>query len=127
MPATSGPRAGSPGAATLCMIEKQFVDTNILIHAFDSSAGERHSRSVQIVEDLWHFGGGCLSMQVLQIQQASKTSFWDAMVLRSASALGCGILWSEDLNPGRSYRGVRVVNPFKEARGVRPARRRHPK
>jgi predicted nucleic acid-binding protein len=151
------------------MIEKHFVDTNILIYAFDSGAGEKHSRSVQIVEELWHSGGGCLSMQVLQefyvnatkklhltvqeasiqvrrfrqwhvhvpepedllqaiqIQQASKTSFWDAMVLRSASALGCGILWSEDLNAGQSYRGVRVVNPFKGSRDVSPARRRHPK
>ncbi len=39
-------------------------------------------------------------------------SFWDAMIVHSAATLGCEILYSEDLNAGQSYDGVRVVNPF---------------
>jgi predicted nucleic acid-binding protein len=34
------------------------------------------------------------------------------MIVCSAVSLGCGILYSEDLNPGQLYEGVRVRNPF---------------
>ena len=34
------------------------------------------------------------------------------VILRSAGALGCGVVWSEDLNAGQDYDGVRVINPF---------------
>lgn len=39
-------------------------------------------------------------------------SFWDAMIVRSASELGCTILWTEDLNAGQTYEGVEARNPF---------------
>jgi predicted nucleic acid-binding protein len=39
------------------------------------------------------------------------TSFWNAMILRSAKELGCGIVHSEDLSPGQEYEGVLVRNP----------------
>jgi len=39
-------------------------------------------------------------------------SFWDAMIVRAADALGAEIIWSEDLNHGQTYAGIRVENPF---------------
>jgi hypothetical protein len=42
----------------------------------------------------------------------TRQSFWDAMIIRSAQELGCQTLYSEDLNPGQAYAGVRVSNPF---------------
>jgi len=39
-------------------------------------------------------------------------SHWDAMIVAAARQLGCEILYSEDMNHGQSYDGVRVVNPF---------------
>ena len=44
----------------------QFVDTNILVYAHDSSAGIKHLRARELVRDLWSSGDGCLSVQVLQ-------------------------------------------------------------
>jgi len=44
----------------------QFVDTNILIYAHDTSAGQKHSRAKELMRDLWQSGKGCLSIQVLQ-------------------------------------------------------------
>jgi predicted nucleic acid-binding protein len=44
----------------------QFVDTNILVYAFDRSAGSRHVRAGKLVAELWQSGRGCLSVQVLQ-------------------------------------------------------------
>jgi predicted nucleic acid-binding protein len=39
-------------------------------------------------------------------------SYWDAAIIAAAEALGCETLYSEDLNNGQVYGGVRVVNPF---------------
>ncbi len=41
-----------------------------------------------------------------------KLSFWDAMIIESAVAMGCHTLWSEDLHDGALYNGVRIRNPF---------------
>ena len=45
---------------------KMFIDTNILIYAFDVSAGKKHQVSSNILSDLWNSGLGVLSTQVLQ-------------------------------------------------------------
>lgn len=135
---------------------KQFVDTNILVYAHDTSAGEKHKRAKALIANLWDSKEGCLSIQVLQelyvtlvrkvttplqpdtaaavindlgqwsihipgvddileaikIQQKHNLSFWDAMIVRSAGQMNCDILWSEDLNAGQVYEGIKVVNPF---------------
>jgi predicted nucleic acid-binding protein len=43
-----------------------FVDTNVLVYAFDASAGEKKPVAEQLIADLWRSGAGCLSVQVLQ-------------------------------------------------------------
>jgi predicted nucleic acid-binding protein len=45
---------------------RQFVDTNILVYAHDVTAGDKHSRARDLVEELWQTRQGCLSVQVLQ-------------------------------------------------------------
>lgn len=37
---------------------------------------------------------------------------WDSVILAAASAAGCNLLLSEDLQDGFSWGGVTVVNPF---------------
>lgn len=48
------------------MSDKYFVDTNILMYAHDSSAGEKHQRAKALVEELWRDRTGVVSTQVLQ-------------------------------------------------------------
>jgi predicted nucleic acid-binding protein len=38
--------------------------------------------------------------------------FYDGMMVAAAERAGCPRIWSEDLNPGQVYFGVRVENPF---------------
>lgn len=45
---------------------QEFVDTNILIYAFDGSAGTKQARAQELLERLWEDGTGCVSVQVLQ-------------------------------------------------------------
>jgi predicted nucleic acid-binding protein len=41
-----------------------------------------------------------------------KISYWDAAIIAAAQELGCHTLYSEDLNHGQDYGGVRVIDPF---------------
>jgi predicted nucleic acid-binding protein len=44
----------------------QFVDTNILVYAYDLSAGRKREIAKTLVEQCWENQNGCLSVQVLQ-------------------------------------------------------------
>ena len=46
--------------------DKVFLDTNILVYAYDVSSGSKHDVARNIVADLWNFRTGVLSIQVLQ-------------------------------------------------------------
>ena len=136
-----------------------FLDTNVLVYAYDSSAGQKHNLAVQLMESCWENENGCISIQILQeffvtvtrkiatpldyqtarqivtdlthwrlhapiasdllqaidLQQSYQLAFWDALVVQSASSLGCKQLLSEDLNHGQVYGNVQVINPFKES------------
>lgn len=45
---------------------KAFVDTNIVLYAFDTSAGGKREEALRVFADLWRAGAGCVSVQVLQ-------------------------------------------------------------
>jgi predicted nucleic acid-binding protein len=44
-----------------------------------------------------------------------RIGYWDAAVLAACERWGAAVLYSEDLNHGQIYGGVRVVNPFRGA------------
>lgn len=46
--------------------DKTFVDTNIIIYAYDVTAGVKHQTARRILKELWESGLGVLSTQILQ-------------------------------------------------------------
>jgi predicted nucleic acid-binding protein len=46
--------------------QREFVDANVLVYAFDSSAGRKQQQAQLLLERLWDTGTGCISVQVLQ-------------------------------------------------------------
>jgi predicted nucleic acid-binding protein len=48
------------------MSDRYFVDTNILMYAHDTAAGEKYRRASALVEELWETREGVVSTQVLQ-------------------------------------------------------------
>jgi predicted nucleic acid-binding protein len=48
------------------MSAKTFVDTNVLLYAYDADAGSKHAAAATILQELWRDGAGVLSTQVLQ-------------------------------------------------------------
>jgi predicted nucleic acid-binding protein len=45
---------------------RQFVDTNVLIYAFDRTASTKRAAARDLIERLWLERTGCLSLQILQ-------------------------------------------------------------
>lgn len=46
--------------------DKVFVDTNVLVYAYDLDAGHKHQLALEIMKDLWRSGCGLLSTQTIQ-------------------------------------------------------------
>lgn len=53
-----------------------------------------------------------LLLAAVDLNRLDSVSFWDALVIRAAEHAGCDTLFSEDLQAGRRFGPVRVVNPF---------------
>ena len=133
-----------------------FVDTNVLVYAFDKGEPSRRHIARRLIEKLIDEDRIRLSTQVLQeffvavtrkVQQRCSTaqalalledftawplfvvdyaairdaahlaedaslSFWDALIVVSASRSGAARLYTEDLNHGQKILGVEITNPF---------------
>jgi predicted nucleic acid-binding protein len=50
--------------------------------------------------------------RAVQAHQHYKVHFYDGMIIAAAERAGCKKIWSEDLNAGQEYFGVRIENPF---------------
>lgn len=48
------------------MNDKIFLDTNVIVYAYDTSAGGKHTKANKILMDLWESGYGAISTQVLK-------------------------------------------------------------
>ena len=53
-----------------------------------------------------------LVRRAVEAQAAYGMHFHDGMIVAAAERAGCARILSEDLNPGQSYLGIPVVNPF---------------
>jgi predicted nucleic acid-binding protein len=58
------------------------------------------------------FPDSSLYSQALSICSDTQFSFYDALIVSSAIAGGCRILWTEDLQHRRRIRNVEIRNPF---------------
>ena len=47
-----------------------------------------------------------------ELEESSRISFWDALIVAAAVKSGAAMLLSEDLNAGQTIGGVTVENPF---------------
>src|SRR5690242_5524494 len=51
--------------------------------------------------------------EAIRLAGRYQISYFDAQIIAAANILAAAIIYSEDLNDGQSYAGVRVVNPFR--------------
>jgi predicted nucleic acid-binding protein len=51
-------------------------------------------------------------LEAIDLHRLHSISLWDSLIVCAAAKSGCRILYSEDLQNGRRFGSVRVVNPF---------------
>ena len=79
------------------------------------------SVALKWIERLEEFA--CVAVDIALVKSAAavseryKLSYWDGAIIAAAEALGAPVLYTEDLNHGQVYGGVRAVNPFIESAG----------
>ena len=44
--------------------ERVFIDTNVIVYAYDQDAGRKRDLARGILADLWNASGGILSVQI---------------------------------------------------------------
>ena len=54
-----------PGVRLFTIAEKTFVDSNILVYAYDIDSGNKHEQAKEALIELWDGGVGAVSAQVL--------------------------------------------------------------
>lgn len=53
-----------------------------------------------------------LVRRAVEVRAAYGIHFYDGMIVAAADKAGSKRIWSEDLNSGQEYFGIRVENPF---------------
>ena len=51
----------------------------------------------------------------VESKKAYGINFWDACIISNAEFAECDLLYSEDLNTGQFYSGIKVVNPLSDS------------
>lgn len=51
-------------------------------------------------------------LKAIDIQIKNSISFYDSLIISTASRSGCVVCYSEDFNAGQIIDGVKVINPF---------------
>lgn len=51
-------------------------------------------------------------LRACKIHRERKLSWWDALIVNSATELGCRVLWSEDFGAGQRLGTLTIRNPF---------------
>lgn len=117
-------------------VEKQAVARELLEELWESRRGRM---SIQVLQEFYNVGHRKLPnatstdlqnvirlyadwvkhspspqdvLTAIDLHQRYKMSFWDAMIMNSATVLGCDRIASEDLNTGQTINGVLIFNPF---------------
>jgi predicted nucleic acid-binding protein len=75
-----------------------------------------HEDAVAVLQSLAAFPVWPISRELVleatTVRQRFGISYWDAAIITAARQMGCETVYSEDVNPGQSYDGLTVINPF---------------
>ena len=72
---------------------------------------QQQARNVYVSLPSFGYDNACVERALAQAG-AGRLSYWDALLLAACDRAGIDVLFSEDLQDGFVFGGVRVVNPF---------------
>ncbi len=105
--------AGLPPQSVLLPVQVLGELARVLTQRFRLDAGEVRERVLSWVDAFRTADSTWPALQsALDLQAAHGLVTWDALILSVAAEQRCRLLLSEDFQPGFTWRGVTVVNPF---------------
>ncbi len=72
---------------------------------------QQQARNVYVSLPSFGYDSACVERALAQAG-AGRLSYWDALLLAACDRAGIDVLFSEDLQDGFNFGGVRIVNPF---------------
>jgi predicted nucleic acid-binding protein len=103
----------SPGVGFSTQVFSEFYDNAVR----KQRPRLTHAEAVAILDPLRLLPVQPMTSEVVwdafRLADRFQLRFWDSAILAAARALGCRIVWSEDLNDGQQYDDVRVQDPFR--------------
>jgi predicted nucleic acid-binding protein len=86
---------------------------NILLKKFTLSASEIFV-AIDEIENVFTIHPFTLSMQkeALKIKERFGFQYYDSLILATALAYECSILYSEDMQNGQKIKTLQIINPF---------------
>jgi predicted nucleic acid-binding protein len=105
-------RAGT-GVVSLQVLQEYFVSATRKL-GVDPAVARRKVELLAELDVMTPDLGDVLA--AIDLHRLHGTSFWDALILRSAAQAGCAVLFTEDFQHGRTMEGLRIVNPFRAGR-----------
>jgi predicted nucleic acid-binding protein len=77
------------------------------------SFADRNLYLNEVLVPLWRVSpSASLYARALETQERSGYSFYDSLIVAAALTAGCRVLYSEDLQSGRRFDSLTVVDPF---------------
>jgi predicted nucleic acid-binding protein len=52
-------------------------------------------------------------LAAIDLHRLHQLSIWDALIVRAALLSGCRTLYTEDLQHGRRFEGLQIIDPFR--------------
>ena len=95
-------------------VVQEFLNVATRKFAVPLSAAGCRSYFERVLAPLWHvFPSGDLYLRALEVQEDSGYGFYDSLIVAAAAVAGCGTLYSQDLQHGRAFGPLLVVDPFR--------------
>ncbi len=94
-------------------VVQEFLNVATRKFAVPMSAADCRLYLERVLVPLWHsFPSRDLYLRALEFQEDSGYGFYDSLIVAAAVMAGCGTLYSQDLQHGRTFGGMVVVDPF---------------
>jgi len=94
-------------------VVQEFLNVATSKFAVPLSPGDCRSYLEKVLVPLWRvWPNPTLYLRALEIQERSGYGYDDCLIVAAALTAGCGILYTQDLQHGRRFDSLAVVDPF---------------
>lgn len=101
----------------LCLSTQVLGEFYVQVTRSNRSGALQHDDAVALVESFTRYPVQAVTEQIVRAALATRAgrgiSYWDALIVEAARAIGASTVLSEDLQDGQDFDGVRIHNPFR--------------